>query len=102
PSNSRSCAFACWIFTCLHAPESGGPANRDPVERLAQDARCGRQAAGLEPLLDAVLSVEEVGVYKPHPKVYQLAVDRLGVPAGAIPFQSLHARAAFRPPAFGK
>src|SRR5262249_38802541 len=40
------------------------------------------KAAGLKPLLDAVLSVEEVGVYKPHPKVYQLAVDRLGVPAG--------------------
>ena len=27
------------------------------------------KAARLEPLLDAVLSVEEVGVYKPHPKV---------------------------------
>lgn len=26
-------------------------------------------------LLDAVLSVETVGVYEPHPKVYQLAVD---------------------------
>src|SRR5579883_1851140 len=37
-------------------------------------------------LLDAVLSVEEVGVYKPHPKVYQLAVDRLGVKASAISF----------------
>src|SRR5262249_46574540 len=35
------------------------------------------KAARLEPMLDAVLSVEEVGVYKPHPKVYQLAVDRL-------------------------
>src|SRR6516162_3673347 len=46
------------------------------------------KAAGLKPLLDAVLSVEEVGVYKPHPKVYQLAVDRLGVPAAAIAFQS--------------
>src|SRR5713226_3086629 len=38
------------------------------------------KAAGLASLLDAVLSVEEVGVYKPHPKVYQLAVDRLGIP----------------------
>ena len=38
-------------------------------------------AAGLGSLLNAVLSVEEVGVYKPHPKVYQSAVDRLGVPA---------------------
>jgi 2-haloacid dehalogenase len=36
------------------------------------------KAAGLKPLLDAVLSVEEVGVYKPHPKVYQLAVDGSG------------------------
>ena len=26
---------------------------------------------GTRPLLDAILSVEAVGVYKPHPKVYQ-------------------------------
>jgi 2-haloacid dehalogenase len=39
-------------------------------------------------MLDQVLSVEEVGIYKPHPKVYQLAVDRLGVPAGRICFLS--------------
>ena len=37
------------------------------------------EGAKLDGLLDAVLSVEEAGVYKPHPKVYQLAVDRLGV-----------------------
>jgi len=37
------------------------------------------------------LSVEEVGVYKPHPKVYQLAVDRLEVPASSIAFQSSNA-----------
>jgi 2-haloacid dehalogenase len=41
-------------------------------------------AAGLTPLLDAVLSVEDVGIYKPHPDVYQLAVDRLGIPAARI------------------
>src|SRR5215467_7428948 len=35
--------------------------------------------AGIDGLLDRVLSVEEVGVYKPDPRVYQLAVDRLGV-----------------------
>src|SRR5947208_12325900 len=49
------------------------------------------KGANLEGLLDAVLSVEEVGVYKPHPKVYQLAVDRLGTPARAIAFQSSNA-----------
>src|SRR5262249_49232218 len=58
------------------------------------------KAAGLKPLLDAVLSVEEVGVYKPHPKVYQLAVDRLGVPAAAIAFQSSNAWAAYAASAF--
>jgi 2-haloacid dehalogenase len=59
------------------------------------------RAAGLDSLLDAVLSVEEVGVYKPHPKVYQLAVDRLGVPATAIAFQSSNAWDAYAASAFG-
>src|SRR5947207_8185073 len=36
--------------------------------------------AKLGSLLDHVLSVEEVGVFKPHARVYRLAVDRLGVP----------------------
>ncbi len=56
---------------------------------------------GLQDLLDRVLSVEAVGVYKPHPKVYQLAVDRLGVPASAISFQSSNAWDAYAAAAFG-
>src|SRR5712692_2668662 len=59
------------------------------------------KGAKLDGLLDAVLSVEEVGVYKPHPKVYQLAVDRLGVPAAAISFQSSNAWDAYAASAFG-
>jgi len=59
------------------------------------------KAAGLASLLDAVLSVEEVGVYKPHPKVYQLAVDRLGIPVAAIAFQSSNAWDAYAASAFG-
>ena len=39
------------------------------------------KSAKLEALLDTVLSVEDVGVYKPHPRVYLLAIDRLFVPA---------------------
>jgi 2-haloacid dehalogenase len=35
---------------------------------------------------DAVLSVDEVKVFKPAPRVYQLAVDRLGVPKERIGF----------------
>lgn len=57
--------------------------------------------ARLDGLFDAVLSVEEVGVYKPHPKVYQLAVDRLGLPASAIAFQSSNAWDAHAASAFG-
>ena len=45
-------------------------------------------SAGLDAVLDAALSVEEVGVYKPDNRVYQLAVDRLGVEAGRICFVS--------------
>ena len=57
--------------------------------------------AGIGHLLDAVLSVEEVGIYKPHPKVYQLAVDRFGVDAGAILFLSSNAWDAHAASAFG-
>jgi len=59
------------------------------------------KAARLEPLLDAVLSVEEVGVYKPHPKVYQLAVDRLAIPVSAITYVSSNAWDAYAASAFG-
>jgi 2-haloacid dehalogenase len=57
--------------------------------------------AGIGDLLDAVLSVESVGVYKPHPKVYQLAVDRLAIPARAILFLSSNAWDAHAASAFG-
>jgi 2-haloacid dehalogenase len=59
------------------------------------------KSSGLGALLDLVLSVEAVGVYKPHPKVYQLAVDRLAVPAAAIAFQSSNAWDAYAASAFG-
>ena len=37
------------------------------------------RSAGLDDLLDETLSVEAVGIYKPHPSVYKLPVDRLGI-----------------------
>jgi 2-haloacid dehalogenase len=59
------------------------------------------RASRLNTLIDAVLSVEAVGVYKPHPRVYQLAVDRLGIPAAAIAFQSSNAWDAYAASTFG-
>lgn len=44
--------------------------------------------AVLEKFLDAVISVDAVRIYKPHPMVYQLAVDRLRMPAEKICFLS--------------
>lgn len=57
--------------------------------------------SGLGDLLDHVLSVEEAGVYKPHPKIYQLALDRLGVAAGDILFLSSNGWDAWAASAFG-
>lgn len=57
--------------------------------------------AGLDGLFDAVLSVEEVGIYKPSRKVYQLAVDRLGISKGNICFLSSNAWDAYAASAFG-
>ena len=44
--------------------------------------------AGLEPLFNAVLSVDPLRIFKPHPSIYQLAVDRLGAKVGNIAFVS--------------
>ena len=49
------------------------------------------QSSGLADHLDAVLSVEDVGIFKPDPRVYQLAVDRLEVEAPRICFMSSNA-----------
>ncbi len=49
------------------------------------------KSAGIGDHLDGVFSVEEVGIYKPDPRVYQLACDHLGVRAGEISFQSSNA-----------
>ena len=48
----------------------------------------GVRSAGIGDSLDAVLSIEDVGIYKPHPSVYQLACDRLGLERDRICFVS--------------
>ena len=49
------------------------------------------RAAGLDGLLDAVISVEAAGVFKPDPRVYALVPDRLGLPVGEMAFVSSNA-----------
>ncbi|MGD9724839.1 MAG: haloacid dehalogenase type II [Alphaproteobacteria bacterium] len=59
------------------------------------------KSAKLGELLDFVLSVEEVGVYKPHPIVYRLASDRLDMFAEEISFQSSNSWDAYAASVFG-
>jgi len=63
--------------------------------------RAAAESARLTHLLDALLSIEEVGVYKPHPSVYRLAVDRLGLEAREILFVSANGWDAHGAKAFG-
>jgi 2-haloacid dehalogenase len=49
------------------------------------------EASGLTGSLDDWYSVEEVGVFKPHPRVYRIACDRLKLDRSQISFQSSNA-----------
>ena len=57
--------------------------------------------AGLRPLFDAVLSVDAVRIFKPHPSVYQHAVSALGVAKSAVAFVSSNYWDATGATAFG-
>ncbi len=57
--------------------------------------------SGIGNLIETNLSVEQVGIFKPDPKVYQLAVDVLGVDSHEIIFQSSNAWDASGASAFG-
>ncbi|HLJ64270.1 MAG TPA: haloacid dehalogenase type II [Stellaceae bacterium] len=59
------------------------------------------EKSGIGRLLDAVLSVEAAGVYKPHASVYTLALNHFGLEASAIAFQSSNAWDAYAASAFG-
>jgi len=59
------------------------------------------EGAGIKGLLDANLSIEDVGIYKPDPRVYQLAVDRLDVRPEEVSFQSSNAWDAVGAATFG-
>jgi 2-haloacid dehalogenase len=55
--------------------------------------------AGLD--LDGVISVDAAGIYKPSPRVYQLAVDAIGLPPARIGFVSANGWDAIGAKAFG-
>ena len=58
-------------------------------------------SAGIESLLDDVISVEEVGIFKPHPNVYKLVQTRLGVAPAEVAYQSANGWDVCAAAAFG-
>ena len=59
------------------------------------------RSAGLDRLLDHVLSIEAAGIFKPDPRVYRLAEAALGLPANRMAFVSSNPWDAFGAHAFG-
>ena len=59
------------------------------------------ESAGIGGLLDSVVSVDALGVYKPAPEVYQLVMDALDVGRGQVSFQSSNAWDAAAAATFG-
>ena len=59
------------------------------------------ESAGIGDLLDAVVSVDELGMYKPSAEVYQLAMDEFEVGRGQVSFQSSNAWDAAAAATFG-
>lgn len=58
-------------------------------------------SAGIGESLDAVLSVESVGVFKPHPSVYRLVTDHFGCDRAEVLFVSSNGWDAAASAAFG-
>ncbi len=58
-------------------------------------------SAGIDALLDAILSIDEVGVFKPDPRVYRMAEARLGLKGRQIAFVSSNPWDACGAHAFG-
>ena len=57
--------------------------------------------SGLETVISKIFSVERAGVFKPDPRVYQIAVDELNLKPAEIVFQSSNAWDALGAAVFG-
>lgn len=69
------------------APRTRAVLSNGEPRMLAECLRAG----GIADVISPVISVEEVGIFKPHPSVYALAEEALGVPPEQILFVSSNA-----------
>lgn len=79
------------VADTLRALKDGGKKTAILSNGTPQMLDAAIDSAGLTDALDAALSVEDVGIYKPDPRVYQLAVDRLATEPARICFVSTNA-----------
>ena len=79
------------VTAALNALRAGGKATAILSNGTPAMLEAAVGSAGIDALLDQVLSIESVGVYKPDSRVYQLAVDRLDTAAERICFVSTNA-----------
>ena len=75
---------------CLQALKAGGISTAILSNGSPEMLEAATRSAGLADHLDHVLSIESVGIYKPDRRVYQLAVDEIGVNAREICFVSMN------------
>ena len=79
------------VDPCLERLRAGGKKTAILSNGTPAMLRAAVESARLSDRLDAALSIEEVGIYKPDPRVYQLAVERLDTAAERICFVSTNA-----------
>lgn len=89
------------VVEALSALKAGGARLAILSNGSADMLATATHSAGLDDLLDAVLSVEEAGIFKPDRRVYQIVLDRFGVAAGEVSFQSSNCWDAAGAAAFG-
>jgi 2-haloacid dehalogenase len=79
------------VTACLGSLKAAGKktAILSNGSRSMIDAATG--SAGIDSLLDASLSIDDVGIYKPDPKVYQMVCDSFSVNAAEVCFVSTNA-----------
>lgn len=79
------------VADCLSRLRSGGKKTAILSNGTPKMLHAAIESAGLDEQLDLALSIEDVGIYKPDRRVYQLAVDRLATEGKRICFVSTNA-----------
>jgi 2-haloacid dehalogenase len=89
------------VAETLHRLRAGGIKTAILSNGTPEMLQAAVKNAKITDLLDALISVESAGVFKPHPKVYRLAAERFDLEPDAISFQSSNAWDAYAASAFG-